>query len=859
MKTIKICLVVNILFFISLNLPAQTNFNIELYKSFLQANKNLTSEGLMQLHPAGKFIGNLNLNYNSSQYFDSIAIKYNLTDAEKSAIRQNGFMVSERLSEPAFGKAFLDIFQKDLPVFVSTDAVLHAFHRSYDRILKDIEVGVIIDSLTSMLRKMQSGLSFLDSKYSTNNSMQQMLQDVDVYTTVACHLMGIQTAPYYPANASKINDLISLINSAAGIGNYSLFTTEPVLYDWSQFKPRGHYDDNSLPVLASYFRTMMWFGRIEIYLLMPNALNEASTETQYADISRETIDAMLIKELYDETHINTTYHYIESILKLFVGDQDNVTIDNLDYLKNSVNLSNASDLLDSLKLITFQDTLRNQAFANQLILSQLLTHNPLKPDSIIPASAFLLFGQRFVIDSYITSQVVYDRTSSCRLMPSMLDPMFALGNDASAQLLKSELDTYSYSGNLASLRYLINSYGTDFWQGSMYNLWLNSIRTLNPPLARNILPPFMQTGAFWQEKLNTQLSSWTQLRHDNLLYAKQSYTAMTACSFPFTYIEPFPDFYRSIKLIAQRGLEKFDSLNIISPRNMHIKSIIHFYFDYLYTVCDTLISISEKELNHQPFTDAEISFLRRVVYNQDHESGSLPYDGWYARMFYDYVEAGSVGFLTPDNLVADVHTVPTDCSGNQVGWVKEVGTGPINLGVFVAQQPNGQSMAFIGPVMSFYEYTTTNFQRLTDQEWNDTYLASSLRPSWTNLYLLDAGGNQKSEGLNLITSVDKPYNPVNNIDANYLLVRNYPNPFNPATTISFQVPAKLSNADVELTIYNINGQIVKRLLHRYLSGGNYLARWDATNDAGISVASGTYICNLKVGNMQKAGKIVLLK
>ena len=55
-------------------------------------------------------------------------------------------------------------------------------------------------------------------------------------------------------------------------------------------------------------------------------------------------------------------------------------------------------------------------------------------------------------------------------------------------------------------------------------MWLNSIRKLNPPKDRSALPQFMQTAAFWQEKLNTQLSSWAQLRHDNLLYAKQSYT-----------------------------------------------------------------------------------------------------------------------------------------------------------------------------------------------------------------------------------------------------------------------------------------------------------------------------------------------
>ena len=80
-------------------------------------------------------------------------------------------------------------------------------------------------------------------------------------------------------------------------------------------------------------------------------------------------------------------------------------------------------------------------------LSQLLASDPMAGDSIVPASSFLLFGQRFVDDSYVTASVVYDRIhyqgiSICRLFPSALDPMFALGNDAAAQLLIPELNTY---------------------------------------------------------------------------------------------------------------------------------------------------------------------------------------------------------------------------------------------------------------------------------------------------------------------------------------------------------------------------------------------------------------------------------
>ena len=51
------------------------------------------------------------------------------------------------------------------------------------------------------------------------------------------------------------------------------------------------------------------------------------------------------------------YEEIESIIKFFVGEQDNVTLSNLEYLKQAVQLNNAAQLLDSLKMVEFQDTL----------------------------------------------------------------------------------------------------------------------------------------------------------------------------------------------------------------------------------------------------------------------------------------------------------------------------------------------------------------------------------------------------------------------------------------------------------------------------------------------------------------------
>ncbi len=837
------------------NVNAQSsNFNLDAYKQFLQSHQNISAQSLLQMYNAGRFSANINQDYNSAVYFDSIDIKYNLTGNEKSLLQQNGFVVSERLKQNSFGGAFLEIFQKDLPVFVSTDAILYAVHMSYDKILKDVELSVLIDSVKSMLTQMHSAIPGLADAYSSNPGMTQMLKDVDFYLTVGIELIGtLPVTPVYADNAVKINRVISKINEASGIDTASLFSSIPVKYDWSQFKPRGHYVDDHYPILANYFKAMMWLGRTEIYLLQPRALVYADSIEIFNSLQRQTIDAMLIREAFDKANVENTYNLIENILKFFVGDQDNVTIDNLSYLKNAVSLNKASDLLDSLKLVTFQDTLKKQSFAYQQILSQLLAENPLNPDSIIPASSFLLFGQRFIIDSYVLGNVVYDRTKACRLFPSSLDPMFALGNNAAAQLLQDEITKYGYGGNLAALRYLIDSYGSDFWNKSFYNLWLNSIRSLNPPIDKSGLPAFMQTAGFWQEKLNTQLSSWSQLRHDNLLYAKQSYTGMTTCSFPYSYVEPFPEFYKNLKTLAEEAKKEISRFNI----NSYMILLVNNYFENLGKTADTLLSITQKELDGITFSQQESDFLKRIAYNKTEGSGSLPYDGWYARLFYNDYLGSSDGFLTNDMIVADVHTIPTDCEGNVMGWVKHVGTGPVNLGVFIAPLPGNQVTAFIGPVMSYYEYTSTNFLRLTDQEWKDSALTSALRPTWVNNYLANINGASRGTGESLITGLI--YEGKQNIPENYLIVKAFPNPFNPSTTISITIPERLSNSLVQLSIYDIQGRLVKRLINQNLSAGNYLYKWDGSNDNGIIVSSGVYLTNLRAADQISSAKIIFLK
>ncbi|MGE5354036.1 MAG: DUF3160 domain-containing protein [Acidobacteriota bacterium] len=837
-------------------LYAQTpDFNVNSYKQFLSENQNLSTEKLLGLHPAGLFQGNFKFNHFSYLYSDLIGERYNLTPGEMSILDKNGFMVTERLQFPNFQSAFEDIFYKDLPVMVTSDAILHAFHMSYDKILTDMELQILIPELTDFLKSLHGQIPALAANYSIEAGMKVPLKDLDIYLTVARALLEGQASPVFAENTSEITSILQNIASEK-MSEIKLFSSTTKTMDFSQFKPRGHYVSKEHPELANYFKAMIWLGRTEIYLLAPRALHPAPSAE---DLQRQAIDAMLVLEAVQNSGTFNSYEKINGIIQFFTGEQDNVTLPNLKSLSESVKLAKASGLLDQSKLKTFQDSLKTKAYAFQRILSQIITTDVTSPDSIIPASAFLLFGQRFVLDSYVTAQVVFDRITygserPKRMLPSTLDVLYALGNDASVQLLQKDLDKYHYGPNLAALRYLVDSYGQDFWDLSLYNGWLNAIRKLNPKQDRKNLPLAMQTAAWWQEKMNTQLASWAQLRHDNLLYAKQSYSGAVSCSYPYGYVEPVPEFFLELKKFSEKAEAYFSGLNY---KDESMKTNIKDYFSGTKSIYERLASMAQKELDKVPFSQEDTSFINKLATIRGACGDSKP--GWYSNLFYE-----SMGFPGRDceYVVADIHTAPTDELGNPVGWVKHAGTGPVNMGVFLIETPSAENVAFVGPVLSYYELTTTNFQRLTDDDWAQTYLSSSaVRPEFVNIYLADNTGNERPAGISLLSSIDNEKEK--QIPQTMVLAQNYPNPFNSHTTIRFAIPHNMTNRQVRLKIYNALGVEVKDLFNHMLPAGNYVTRWDGTDASGQNVSSGVYFYNLTIesdgGSEKLSGKMMLLK
>jgi hypothetical protein len=90
----------------------------------------------------------------------------------------------------------------------------------------------------------------------------------------------------------------------------------------------------------------------------------------------------------------------------------------------------------------------------------------------------------------------------------------------------------------------------------------------------------------------------------------------------------------------------------------------------------------------------------------------------------------------------------------------------------------------------------------------------------------------------------------------FALLQNFPNPFNPETTIQYNLS---ESADVSLHIYNVVGQVVRTLVAERQPAGRYRVQWSGTDDRGVPVSSGIYFYQISAGKFQDVRKLMLLK
>lgn len=182
-------------------------------------------------------------------------------------------------------------------------------------------------------------------------------------------------------------------------------------------------------------------------------------------------------------------------------------------------------------------------------------------------------------------------------------------------------------------------------------------------------------------------------------------------------MDPYPELYSALVDFAERGRALSDSWDN-ATRLGHC-------FLRLAEIAGTLRDMALDQRAGLPLRAEHLAFVNRAVHIQLLCGSAYP-DGWYTELFFDTAKSVEL-----DPTIADVHTQPTDESGNDVGRVLHVGTGPPRLMVVTVDNCGAGSQAYVGLVSSFYERTTEQFERLIDEAWAKTLeRGAPAQPGW---------------------------------------------------------------------------------------------------------------------------------
>lgn len=677
---------------VTLSLPASDQAALAELDAKLDPLESLDATSLLQQR-AIKFSTSLGYDPQAAKNLDLIQASPAALDANELAkLKSQGFVISKRQQYPNMTYGYKTIYSMDLPVYVSLDSILDALHQSYDDILKTLEVYRLIPDLQALLTDARERLNtgaVTDAK---------LARDLDFYLAVADTLLEDRTIePVAGADKARIDDFVRRAKTASGIEEVELFGVKRLI-DFSQFTPRGHYAD--LPMLKAYFRAMIWLGRVEFRLI--------ETRESGSVFHRRQLEAALALRSLMQGEAAAAYMNIDAVVSEFVGEHDYLQLNELDALLADLGGSTSARTDAEIAQLIIDKGYGAQRIASQVVFKTARTAPTLPLDR-----SFALLGQRYVLDSHVFSNVVFDRVvpepgQPVRSLPDPLDVAYAaLGNAAALPMLEAGLDTYEYAPELERMRRIADAHGDDYWQNNLYNTWLGTLRAISPAADgdSSTLPAVAKTEAWSKRMLNTQLGSWAELRHDTILYAKQSYSSGPTCEFPDAYVDPYPEAFARIANFAKRGRALNDALGWSNSSS--IRESLRAYFENLESVATTLHDMADQQQKGLPFTAAQMSFINDAVRTTIIGCGGPPgYTGWYARLLYLQGEA-------MDPTIADVHTDP---GGDHPPQVLHVATGLPRLMVVTIDTCDGPR-AYAGLAFAYHEVVTQDLKRLTDMEW----------------------------------------------------------------------------------------------------------------------------------------------
>ncbi len=629
------------------------------------------------------------------------------SEGQRQLLSANGFVVA-----PSEYKEFFHLYEEaryaEVPIFITTDSVYHVYHLFFDKVLRTLEE----ERFHTDLEKLTAGMLWAtESQYETVNgtSLEEAALRNLAYFAVAQRLLQ-PGAPVPQVVQGQVEEELALMEAHQG------FVESPILgypEDYSQYVPRGHYAKNE--VLQRYFKAMMWYGRVTFRLKERD----------------ETLSALLIAQALANTEIDgepasEIWERIYEPTSFMVGISDDLDIYDYHPLIEEVYGSLGNDptiFADDGKLTQFLQA------ARQLPPPQINSMWVyIWEDRDEATQGFRFMGQRFVIDAYIFQELMYRKVGTLddpRMLPKGLDILAAMGSEEAYSILEEMDETHylNYDEQMSKVQGEVAALEIDSWTQNLYWGWLYSFQPLIEAKGEGY-PAFMRNTAWTRKDLHTALGSWTELKHDTILYAKQAYAELGgAFEEPELkgYVEPNPQAFARLAALTRMTIDGLDARGLLDDTETmwEIKDNL----ERLELLLTKLATIAEKELVGTALTQEEQELI--LFYGGLLEGLTL------AAADKDDVEGRPILEDQEAAVVADVATDPT-------GLVLEEAVGRI-FEIYVVADIQGRLVLTKGGVFSYYEFPWPMSNRLTDEAWRKMLDQGQEpeRPHWTASFIAE--------------------------------------------------------------------------------------------------------------------------
>ncbi len=669
---------------------------------------------LVQVNLPASFGGSdytLPVDLNAVQGMDTVS----LSAQARALLTQNGFVVLP--PKPGEFREFYQLYEShrydQANIFITTDSVYHVYHLLFDKMLRDLERDYFIADLNALTSAMLN-VAYQQYQSLRGSALEEPALRNVAFFAVAAQLLGLSD-PVPAEAANLVSAELGLINAASAAqvspiwDRPDLAPDKKLIEDYSHYKPRGHYTRGE--ELKKYFRAMMWYGRLTFRLNDAYETRRALLLTQTlrsATAADGTPAAQLWANIYDPT-------------VFIVGKADDLGYHEYGALMDSVFGANAAvqSLADEAKFAQFMEAAKTlpppQVNSMWVWIWQ---------DQEQVTKGFRFMGQRFTLDAYVFGQLIWRKVGTeddPRGLPKGLDFFAAMGSAEAYTILQELGETHyaNYDKQMTKVRNEVAALGTDSWTQNLYWSWLYTFQPLITPKDGRY-PAFMQTQAWARKDLHTALGSWTELKHDTILYAKQVMAEMGggegAEKPPHGYVEPNPEAYARLLALTQmteNGLAQRNRLSDLTMRNL----------ENLIEELTFLKTVSEKELAGTALTDDEywhIFYWGGIL--EQFTLAAADTTGDMARDLSDQKAA----------LIADVATGPSPQGG--LAALEEAIGQPTWIYVVLPGQP---WRIGIGAVFTYYEFTVPAASRMTDEEWQAQVEAGTNppQPEWTKLFI----------------------------------------------------------------------------------------------------------------------------